>query len=132
MNKSDSNGFLTMALFASFMSSFATATVTLVIHTIIVVAGFLLLSTVGIFIFSIPTSKRLGYSTYMAAAIGLNCFPGFPYNYNLTNETVAITAENNAEKDFLTGEIMPKMIIGSVVAVTLVSCAIAGIFVKYL
>ncbi|SJZ41844.1 hypothetical protein [Anaerorhabdus furcosa] len=132
MNKSDSAGILNLALFASFMSGFADTTPASIGQMVIVVFGLLIIATVGILLFSIPVGKKFGYSTWMASAIGLNCFLGFPYNYNLTNEAVDVVAKTEEEKTYLTEQMLPKMIIGSVVAVTLVSCIVAGVLVKML
>lgn len=132
MNKSDSAGILNLALFASFMSGFADTTPASIGQMVVIVFGLLIIATLGILLFSIPVGKKFGYSTWMASAIGLNCFLGFPYNYNLTNEAVAVVAKTEEEKAYLTDQMLPKMIIGSVVAVTLVSCIVAGFLVKML
>ncbi|MEF9892939.1 MAG: hypothetical protein RR738_06390 [Anaerorhabdus sp.] len=132
MNKADSAGILNLALFASFMSGFADTTPASIGQMVVIVFGLLIIATIGILIFSIPVGKKFGYSTWMASAIGLNCFLGFPYNYNLTNEAVAVVAKTEEEKAYLTEQMLPKMIIGSVVAVTLVSCIVAGFLVKML
>ena len=65
-------------------------------------------------------------------AIGLNCFLGFPYNFVITNEVIASLAENQGESDYLDGILMPKMIIGSIVAVSMVSAVIASVLVPFL
>ena len=132
MKRTESNGILTLALFVSFMSSFSTATPALVGKTIVAVIVLLVLSTLGILVISVPIGKKMGYSTYMAAAIGLNCFLGFPFNYNLTLEAVNVVAQTDEEKEYLTEAMLPKMIVGSVVAVTLVSTLVAGILVNFL
>lgn len=132
LKRTESAGILTLALFVSFMSSFATATPALVGKTFVIVIVLLVLSTFGILIISVPLGKKLGYSTYMAGAIGLNCFLGFPFNYNLTLEAVKVVAKAPEEAEFLTENMLPKMIVGSVVAVTLVSTLIAGVLVNFL
>ncbi len=132
LERSESSGILTLALFASFMGSFAYATISTILSLLAIIVVLLALATVGILAISIPVGKKLGYSTAMAAAIGLNCFLGFPYNYSLTNEAIALISQNEEETAYLTSEMMPKMIIGSVVAVSTVSCVLAGIFVPLL
>ncbi|MEG0076915.1 hypothetical protein [Anaerorhabdus sp.] len=132
MNSADSAGILNLALFASFMSGFADTTPASIGQMVVVVFGLLIIATIGILAFSIPVGKKFGYSTWMASAIGLNCFLGFPYNYNLTNEAVSVVAKTDEEKAYVTEQMLPKMIIGSVVAVTLVSCIVAGVLVKML
>lgn len=132
MGKSESSGILNTALFVSFMSSFAVATPELLLELLVPIIVLLILATIGILIVSIIVGKKLGYSLYMSSAIGLNCFLGFPYNYALTKEAVNTIAENENETTYLNDEMMPKMIIGSIIAVSLVSTLFAGILINYL
>ena len=132
LTKANSGGILQMALTASLMRYFAQSTPQQVASLILPVAVFLLLATVGIVLFSMPVGRKLGYSTNLSIAIGLNCFLGFPYNYVITNEVVNALGETEEERRYLDSVLMPKMIIGSVVAVSVVSAIVAGIVVTFL
>lgn len=68
----------------------------------------------------------------MAIAISLNALYGFPVNYTLTNDAAMALGKTGEEVDFLTGEMLPKMLIGGFASVTIVSVIIAGIFAKML
>lgn len=132
LTKANSGGILQMALTASLMRYFAQSTPQQVVSLILPVAVFLLLATVGIALFSMPVGRKLGYSTNLSIAIGLNCFLGFPYNYVITNEVVNALGETPEERRYLDSILMPKMIIGSVVAVSVVSALVAGVVVTFL
>ena len=121
-----------LCLTASFMRYFADASPQQVFSLILPVAAFLLFATAGIALFSIPLGKKFGYPIELSVAIGLNCFLGFPYNFVITNEVIASLAENQGESDYLDGILMPKMIIGSIVAVSMVSDVIASVLVPFL
>lgn len=132
LTKANSGGILQLALTASLMRYFAQSTPQQILSLIVPVAVFLFLATVGIALFSMPIGKKLGYSTNMSIAIGLNCFLGFPYNYVITNEVVGALGKTEEERRYLDSILMPKMIIGSVVAVSVVSAIVAGVVVKFL
>lgn len=132
LKKANSFGILMLCLTASFMRYFADASPQQVFSLILPVVVFLLFASVGIAVFSIPLGKKFGYPIELSVAIGLNCFLGFPYNFVITNEVISSLAENQEESDYLDGILMPKMIIGSMVAVSMVSALIASILVPFL
>ena len=132
LKKANSFGILMLCLTASFMRYFADATPQQVFSLIIPVAVFLAFATAGIVLFSVPLGKKFGYSPSLSIAIGLNCFLGFPQNFIITGEAVASLAKTKEEYDYLDGILMPKMIIGSIVAVSMVSAVIASMLVPYL
>lgn len=132
LKKANSFGILMLCLTASFMRYFADASPQQVFSLILPVVVFLLFASIGIAVFSIPLGKKFGYPIELSVAIGLNCFLGFPYNFVITNEVISSLAENQEESDYLDGILMPKMIIGSMVAVSMVSALIASILVPFL
>lgn len=126
IGKAQSFGILQLGLIASMMQGFATSTPEIIFSLLLPTAVYLILATAGIMLLSVPVGKKFGYSPYMSIAIGLNCFLGFPYNFALTNEGISAVATNEAETEYLTKLIMPKMIIGGVISVSVVSAIIAG------
>lgn len=132
LTKANTGGILQLALTASLMRYFAQSTPQQVIALILPVAVYLLLATVGIMLLCVPIGGKLGYSLNLSIAIGLNCFLGFPYNYVITNEVVNSLSENEEEKQYLDAILMPKMIIGSVISVSVVSALVAGVVVNFL
>lgn len=132
LKKANSFGILMMAMTASFMRYFAGSTPTQVFSLIVPVATLLCLGTIGIGLFSIPLGKKLGYSKNLSIAIGLNCFLGFPHNFVITNEVIRSVAKDEKESEYLNSILMPKMIIGSVVSVSIVSALVAGILAPFL
>lgn len=125
--KTESYGILNMGLLASFMGSFAVATPDLVAKLAFQIIVLMTVATIAIVVFSVPVGKRLGYSSYMSIAIGLNCFLGFPFNYALTNEAIKGVAETELEAKYLNDQIMSKMIIAGIISVSIVSAVLAGI-----
>lgn len=74
------------------------------------------------------TGKALKMSPFMAIASNLTALYGFPPNYVLTEEASKALAESPEEKEYLMGQMLPQMIVGGFVTVTITSVIIAGIF----
>lgn len=77
-------------------------------------------------------SKIFKQSFFMCYAIVLNAFSGFPINMLITTEAINISTEEGDERDNITAEIMPKMLVAGFVCVTIVSVLLAGILVRFL
>ena len=94
--------------------------------TIIVVGVF------GMAVMSILVGKVLKVSPYMAFACSLTALYGFPPNLVLTQEAAKALAETKEENDYLMDNMLPQMIVGGFVTVTITSVIIAGAFVGLL
>ncbi len=129
LKKAESNGLLQICLTASFMRNFANSTSEQVFGLIVPIIGFLILGSIAITVFSVISGKLMKFSFNMSMAIGLNCFLGFPFNYIICNEAISAVAETEEEREYLNTILMPKMIISGIVAVSIVSTIIAGVFI---
>ncbi len=76
--------------------------------------------------------KLLKVSWEMAFATSLTALYGFPPNYILTEESVKAIAETPEEHQFLLDHMLPQMIVGGFVTVTITSVVVAGIFIGLL
>ncbi len=130
LKKAESYGILQLCLTASFMRNFANSTPQQLMELIVPILGFLLFAAFAISIASLTAGKLLHYTPCMSIAIGLNCFLGFPFNFIITEEAIAASAENEEERQYLNGILMPKMIIAGIVAVSIVSTIVAGAFLN--
>lgn len=98
--------------------------VPLVIIIVVGVTGMLVVSTL--------VAKLLGVSGDIARASSLTALYGFPPNYILTDEASKALAENDEEKQVLMDNMLPQMIVGGFVSVTITSVILAGIFIGML
>lgn len=130
LKKAESYGILQVCLTASFMRNFAGSTPQQLLELIVPILGFLCMATLAIVVSSVLVGKLLKYSSTLSISIGLNCFLGFPFNFIITDEAIAATAETEEERQFLNGVLMPKMIIAGIVAVSIVSTIVAGAFLN--
>ena len=86
----------------------------------------------GMCVCSFIVGKILKVSPYMAIATSLTALYGFPPNYVLTDEASKALAENDDEKEYLMDNMLPQMIVGGFVTVTITSVIIASIFIPLL
>lgn len=132
LNLSGTFGFFMTGLMAFIFGGLAKATPEMIKELIIPFIGIIGFGVAGLVIFSIIAAKIFKESIPMAIAISLNALYGFPVNYTLTNDAAMALGKTGDEVDFLTGEMLPKMLIGGFASVTIVSVIIAGIFAKML
>ncbi len=128
----NSFGFFMTALMAFIFASLSKATPAMLADLIIPLLGIIVFGVIGMAIVSIGIGKALGYTKEMAFSVALTALYGFPPNYILTHEAVTALTEDEEERKYLMGEMLPKMLIGGFTTVTIVSVIIAGIFVNLL
>lgn len=127
VDRAKSNGFMIWTMTLYLMGLLANSSPQTVLSKCVPLILGLLLATLGIYICSYLVGKKMGYSKWFSFAIGLNCFLGFPTNYILVNESVRSITQDESERKILIAQILPKMIIASVVAVSIVSVFLAGL-----
>ncbi len=86
----------------------------------------------GLVIVSALVGKILGYSVPISVALSLTALYGFPPNYILTEEAAKGLAETDEERNFLMDRMLPKMLVGGFMTVTIGSVIMAGIFASML
>ncbi len=90
------------------------------------------LCTLGMAGLGFLVGKALKRSFWLSFAITLNAYLGFPINVILTNEALDLNTEEGEERAIISGELMPPMLVGSFVCVTIVSVIVAGVLIKYI
>ena len=92
----------------------------------------IIIGVLGMARFSIIIAKILKVSVPMAFASSLTSLYGFPPNYILTEECAKSLANTEDEKQYLMDNMLPQMIVGGFVTVTITSVIIASIFTPLL
>ncbi len=132
LNKANSYGFLMFVLMVYVFSGLKDATPTILLEAAFPLISIIVLGIAGMCLTSVAAGKVLGISWNMAFAVSLTALYGFPPNYILTEECVKALAENPEEHEYLMSKLMPMMIVGGFITVTITSVIIAGIFVNML
>ena len=94
--------------------------------------GTIILGVIGMYIFSFIIGKILKVSKNMAFAVSLTALYGFPADFIITNEVINSLTDDEKEREALTSHMLPPMLVGGFISVTVVSVILAGIFVGLL
>lgn len=94
--------------------------------------GMLILATAGMATFGILAGRKLGFHKGILMAFLFGCFAGYPLDYQVAMENIQIMAQTPEEQQFLEDEIIPVVIMGSIVSVSTTSIIVASIFVNLL
>lgn len=132
LQKAGSYGFLMFVLMIYVFAGLKDATPEMLLSVIGPMAMIIVVGVAGMALFSIVVGRILKVSWTMAFATSLTALYGFPPNYILTEESAKALAENDAEKQYLMDKMLPQMVVGGFVTVTITSVVIAGIFVNLL
>lgn len=130
LQKAASQGFLIYVLMIFVFSGLKDATPEILLNCIGPMVIIIVVGVIGLSIFSIIVGKFLKVSWRMALATSLTSLYGFPPNYILTEEASKSLAETPEEMKFLMDNMLPQMIVGGFITVTITSVLIAGFFVN--
>jgi hypothetical protein len=132
LQKANGFGFAIMALMLFIFDGLKQATPSMMLEIIYPLVGTIVLGVIGMYIFSFIAGKILKVSKDMAFAVSLTALYGFPADYIITNEVIKSLTEDEKEREMLTSHMLPPMLVGGFVTVTMVSVVLAGIFVGFL
>lgn len=132
LQKANGFGFAIMALMLYIFDGLKSATPTMMLEILYPLVGCIILGVIGMYIFSYIIGRILKVSKEMAFAVSLTALYGFPADYIITNEVIKALTTDDEEKDMLTSQMLPPMLVGGFISVTMVSVVLAGIFVGFL
>ncbi|OLS39288.1 hypothetical protein [Bacillus sp. MRMR6] len=132
LQKANGFGFALMALMLFIFDGLKRATPSMMLEIIYPLVGTIVLGIIGMYIFSFIVGKILKVSKEMAFAVSLTALYGFPADYIITNEVIKSLTEDESEREMLTSQMMPPMLVGGFITVTIVSVVLAGIFIGFL
>ena len=132
LHKAGSYGFLMYVLMIFVFAGLKDATPQMLGECIGPMLTIIVVGVAGMAVLSIIAGRILKVSWEMAFATSLTALYGFPPNYILTEESVKALAETPEEHQYLLDAMLPQMIVGGFVTVTITSVIIAGIFIGLL
>lgn len=132
LQKANGFGFAIMGLMLFIFDGLKRATPDMMIRIIVPLVVSILLAVIGMYIFSFIAGKILKVSPNIAFAVSLTALYGFPADYILTNEVVKSSTTDEKERQMLLSHMLPPMLVGGFISVTITSVILAGIFVNWL
>lgn len=127
LEKSGSYPFLMMGLYIGIMDNLKMVTPSMLIETFIPFVGVFVISTIGIWFLCPLVGKKMNFTAAFSRAIGFNCFLGYPFNHQITIESINAVTNDPEERKYLEKELLPPMILAGVIAISVVSVLVAGI-----
>lgn len=132
LQKANGFGFALMALMLFIFDGLKQATPSMMLEILYPLIGCIVLGVIGMYLFSFVVGKLLKTSKEMAFAVSLTALYGFPADYIITDEVIKSLTEDPKEREMLTSHMLPPMLVGGFITVTIVSVILAGIFVGFL
>ena len=132
LQKANGFGFALLALMLFIFDGLNKATPSMMVEILYPLFGSIVIGIIGMYIFSFIAGKFLKVSKNMAFAVSLTALYGFPADYIITNEVIKSLTDDEKERDVLTSHMLPPMLVGGFITVTIVSVVLAGIFVGFL
>lgn len=132
LNKANGFGFLMMSLMVFIYNGLNRTTPDMIVSLIFPVVVIVAIGVTGLIAVAGIVGRMLGYSAPMAISTALTALYGFPPNYILSDEATKSATSSTEEREFLMSQILPKMLVGGFITVTITSVFLAGIFVNLL
>ena len=132
LQKANGFGIAILVLMLFIFDGLKQATPSMLLEIIVPLIGTIVLGIAGMYVFSFIAGKILKVSKEMAFAVSLTALYGFPADYIITNEVINSLTEDEKEREALTSHMLPPMLVGGFITVTIVSVVLAGIFVGLL
>lgn len=127
IDKAGAGGLLMFGLMVMLPGNFAQITPAELLGMVLPLVGLLALCSIGIVIVCVLLGKLLKYSPAMSASIGVTAMFGYPGTQILSLESTAALDCTEEQRQRALDYVMPKMIVGGFVTVTIASVAFAGI-----
>ncbi len=132
LQKANSFGICILVLMLFVFDALKNATPSMIMQLFYPLVGTIVIGVIGMYIFSFIIGKILKVGKNMAFAVSLTALYGFPADYIITNEVIKSLTEDEKEREVLTSHMLPPMLVGGFISVTIVSVILAGIFVGFL
>ncbi|MBY0121840.1 hypothetical protein [Bacillus sp. S/N-304-OC-R1] len=132
LQKANGFGLGIMILMLFIFDGLKIATPGMMLEILYPLIGCIILAVIGMYIFSFFIGKVLKVSKEMAFAVSLTALYGFPADYIITNEVIKSLTADEKEREALISHMLPPMLVGGFITVTMVSVVLAGIFVGFL
>jgi hypothetical protein len=132
LQRANGFGFAILGLMLFIFDGLKKATPSMMLEILYPLIGVIVIGVIGMYIFSFIAGKLLKVSKEMAFAVSLTALYGFPADYIITAEVIKSLTEDEKEREILTSRMLPPMLVGGFITVTIVSVILAGIFVGFL
>ncbi len=132
LQRANGFGFAILALMLFIFDGLKVATPSMMMEILYPLIVCIVLGVIGMYIFSFIIGKVLNVSKELAFAVSLTALYGFPADYIITKEVINSLTTDEREREVLENHLLPPMLVGGFISVTIVSVILAGFFVGWL
>lgn len=122
--------FFMFALIMGMRASLASLSPSGLLAALAPIFGLLFLGVAGIILMSLIVGKIAGLSPAMSILVGIQAYSGYPVNYQIGTEVIEAVASTKEEIETLKELIIPNLVIGGVISVSISSVVIASVLVN--
>ena len=130
LKKSGGEQIVLLGSYAYLLINFLSLTFTELLQMMVPILGLLVIGALIAALAAVVVGKVLKWDPWLSAAVGVTCLLGYPFTYGIAMEAVNgnTFGKNFSEEEVqrLTNYVLPKMVIGGVVSVSIVSVIIAA------
>lgn len=136
LRKAGAEGLILLGCLASVMKNFLSLPLSDLLAMMLPVIGLLVFGAIAAGLFAFITGKFLKWSPYLAIATGMTMMIGYPATYVMAMDSIntftSMGDYSQNQIDALENYLVPKMVIGGVVSVSIVSVIIATIIAPHI
>lgn len=131
LTKANGFTFVIGAVLVNVFSSLSSTTPALLLSMIKPLAVVVVVGLASCALIAVLVGKLFGQSWYMSFALGVTALFGFPGTLIVPTEVIKAVADNEEERQIITQNLVPKMIIAGMVSVSIVSVVFAGVMANW-
>lgn len=129
--KSGALGLVVSITLITIFNGLAGSTPQMVLSQLIPLAIILVIGLCIMFVLAIPMAKLLRYDWKVAVVVATTAYFGFMCGYVVSQEVSRAVAVNDEERVLMEQYFMPKMLIGGIISMFLVSAVCASVMVNW-
>ena len=130
LKKTGGENLVVLGSYAYLLINFLNLTFGELLDMLVPIVGLLLIGAAVAAVCAVVVGKFLRWDPWLSAAVGVTCLLGYPFTFAVSQEAIngSSFGQNFSEEEIhrLTNYVMPKMVIGGVVSVSIVSVIIAA------
>lgn len=119
--RTKASGFLFFIMMAMILNGFSASTPQMLLRVLLPIITVLCTAVLSLTLASLVMGKILGFSPYMAVALGFNIMVGFPVNLMLSQDMIGYLTDDKEQQAYLMEKIGNRMVLAGFTSTTFLS-----------
>ncbi|MBQ4506902.1 MAG: hypothetical protein II971_06600 [Firmicutes bacterium] len=119
--------FFMMAMIMSMRRSLASLSPAGLLAALGPIAGVVLIGLIGLLVPGILIGKLFKLSLPMSIAVAIQAYSGYPGNFQISSETIEAISKTPEEEAYLKETVVPQIVIGGIISVSILSVIIGAV-----